>query len=302
MFLAPVLIVIGVVVKLVLGVEPIDATTWQNAPFGADWPSWLTYTLSAVFAIVVAFLTNQAVQNLGLLGRITNLTMLILAMLFFAIPDAVNHPFAWVLLFIQLALLRIMENLYDEPERATSMLFNAGILVGITAMIIPSSLLLLLVLIHAMIITSSGSVRRVIITCVGAALPFYFYNAGAYLLEWDFILPTFGTNIQLFQSGMSKMEFLGGAFLVFMAFMSLLSVWSVSSSTTLRERRRWIMVIGYLTAGGALIALEGFSEALFIALIPSTIVLARVFLTTRNQRFANALFLIFIAFVLLINS
>ena len=54
--------------------------------------------------------------------------------------------------------------------------------------------------------------------------------------------------------------------------------------------------------GGLMILIEGFKEPVFIAIVPATVVLTRTMLSVRNAKVANAILLVFLAFVLLINS
>lgn len=301
-FIAPLLILAGLVLKLISGVAILDDEHWQVFAMTRSWPTGLNYTVSSLIALPMAFVFNQLVQTLGLLGRITNLTMLVFALFYFAIPDAVNHWMAWSVFLLQLGILRLAEDLYDEPTRTSSLSFNMGVLIGVSTLFIDGCFLLLLLPLQALVLSGNASFRKVMIVGVGFAIPLYFYNALAYLFEWDFRIPAQGFHFDALVGSVDKLEFLGFAFLVFMALVTIISVWSVASSTTLRERRRWMLVIGHLIIGGLLVLSQGFTEAVFVALVPATIVLTRVLLTTKNRKLSNAILLLFLAFVLLINS
>lgn len=301
-FIAPLLIIFGVVLKLVGGIAVLEGAYWRVFAFLGEWPTWLNFAVSSLIALLVAFIFNQMVQTLGLLGRITNLTMLVFALFYFAIPDAVNHWMAWSVFLLQLGLLRMAEDVYDTPSRASYISFNMGVLIGLNALIIEGSALLLMLLLQALVLSGTASFRRVVVGLLGFLTPLYFFNSMAYLFHWNYRFPSHGLHFALLQGSMSKLDILGLAFLAFMAIVALVSVLSVSSSSTLRERRRWILVIGHMAIGGMLVLSQGCTEVVFMAIVPATIVLTRVLLTVKNRKLSNAILLVFIAFVLLINS
>jgi len=301
-FIAPLLIIVGVVFKLVGGIPISDESYWEVFAFLGEWPSWLNFALSSLIALLLAFVFNQLVQTLGLLGRITNLTMMVFALFYFAIPDAVNHWLAWSVFLMQLGILRMAEEVYDAPSRASYISFSMGILIGLNALIIEGSSLLLILLLQSLVLSGTASFRRVVIGLLGFLTPLYFFNALAYLFRWEYRFPSHGFHFDLLQGAMGKLEILGIVFMAFMAIVAIISVFSVASSSTLRERRRWILVIGHLVIGGILVLGQGFTEAVYVAIVPATIVLTRVLLTVKQRKLSNAILLLFLAIVLLINS
>ena len=302
LFLAPLIIVVGTVIKLIIGVELPSDGHWDWIVIGRSWSAGLNYSLSSLVAILVALFLNQMVQSLGLLGRITNITMVVFAMFYFSIPDEVNHWSAWLVTLIQLWLFRMVEITYDQTKRIEPLVFNMGVAIGLTALLIPPGVVLFLVLIHALVVSGNLNVRRIIVGILGAVAPIYFYASLAYLFRWTGWGLSLDVSASVFSEGMTKLNVLGIAFLVFMTIIAAISTFSISSSTTLRERRRWILVISYLFMGGLMILIEGFKEPVFIAIVPATVVLTRTMLSVRNAKVANAILLVFLAFVLLINS
>lgn len=301
-FVAPLILVIGLLIKLFFGVDAIDPERWTSFAFLQDWPAWPGYLLSTALALVSAFVINQLVQKLGLFGRISNMTMLVFALLYFTIPLDINAFPAWIVVLMQLTMLRWVLMIFEHPGKAGFLVFNAGVVIGLLSLFVNGALLLLLLPAQALFATRESGWRNMVFALLGWVTPIYLINAMAYLLSQPQIWPKVQLELTLLTTAMDKLTIIGLAFLLFMALVAAYSVFAVASSTTMRERRRWMLMISYLAVGGTLILNAGFTESVFVAFVPATIVMAKVLATIKNVKLGNLLFILFIAFILLINS
>jgi hypothetical protein len=301
-FLTPLLLVVGAVLKVIVGIEAVGEPYWERAAFVHSWNITLNYSLCVVLAIGVALMMNQLVQYLGIMGRITNLTMLVFAMLFFSVPDAVHAWIAWPIVMLLLLAFRWLEDMYDKPAEASSLVFNASFIIGMLSLLVEGVSIMLFLVVHAMLLSSTTSFRRLLIMVLGFATPLYFFNAVLYVQGLPFVWPLFSWEFELLNASLSSSDALGIAFLGYMALITGVSLAAGTSSVTLRERRRWLLVVGFLACGGWVILMHGYTEGVFVAIVPASMVLAKALLGVKNQKVANVLLLIFLAFVFLINS
>lgn len=286
---------------MISGPEAIDPVLWERLIQFYPGP-YLNALISLVLAMAAAFLINQWVQNMALLTKISNLSMLVIAVLMIAIPDSGHLWTGWVVVLIQLGLLQLMEDLYDRPNKADHYAFNSGALVGVLSMFLEGGLIFFALIIYGLVMASAITLRRIIMGILGVLAPLYFVNSFAYFFEMPFILPWIDFDLLVVFNAEKGIDLVAIAFLVLIMIVGVISLLSVATSTTLRERRRWMIVVAQLVLSALLLINQGYEEGIFVCLVPFTIALSRVFLTSKNRKASNALLLLVLAFVLLVNS
>ena len=296
------IMVVGVVLKISLGLEPLHADSIFYLSFIQTWPAWLNFALGGVLALVSGFTANQAIQNLGILGRISNLPNLITGLLFFMLPEESNFFYLWGIFFLQLAVLRWVEQIPDETKRLSVFVFNASLVIGILALLEGWAILYLFLVVQSLAAVGMVTFRRLIIGLLGLVAPFYFYNAGLYLLAGDFYLPSFDLRLAGLLLPFDRQSIVAVLFLVFMLLMALSSLYGTSGSSTLRVRRRWMIVVSFLVVS-AFIALNiGYRDMALFMLLPSSIVFAKVLITVKNQRLGTLYLLLLFLLLFFYNT
>lgn len=297
--IAPIVWVVWLImVLLVLQPSDLELTRFYEN----RWlPGYFDLILGVVLVIIAAFAMNRVVQNSVLLGRISNFPMLFLVVLaaFFS-PHTLGLD-GGLLLLIQVPLLRYILDL-PEGHRSHALAYNSGLIIGGMAFLEPWSVLLIVVVLQAMLSTGLLDLRKFILHLLGVATPIYLLNSFLFLADKALVFPSFAMalNVETFQSlGVQDAAQLG--VLLILVIFAFVSVVQISSHSTLREKRKWFLVVTYASVAFACMLLVGFNRGYYLTVVPGAIILARLFLNGSNKRGLNlALLVLFSCWVLAI--
>ena len=296
------IMVVGVVLKIFFGLEPLHADSVFYLSFIQTWPAWLNFSLGGVLALITGFTANQAVLNLGILGRISNLPYFLTILLFFMLPDESNFFYLWGIFFLQLAILRWVEQIPDETKSLTVFVFNASLVIGVLTLLQGWVVLYLFLVVQSLAAVGMVTFRRILIGLLGFVIPLYLYNAFLYLYEGSFHFPSFAFRLSGLMFPFDRQSIVAVLFIAFMLLMALTSLYGTSGSSTLRMRRRWMIVVSFLVVS-AFIALNiGYRDMAIFMLLPSSIVLAKVLLTLNNERLGTLYLLLLFLLLFFYNT
>ncbi|MEX2597242.1 MAG: hypothetical protein WEC59_09980 [Salibacteraceae bacterium] len=299
LFIAPVLMVFWVLMKTLAIVQNLNAFG-AGDPFFSTWPFWLTSFGVLIGAVMFAFLLNRVVQNSILLGRISNFPMLFVAILLGVIPTEQLSLTFFVLSILQVPLLRWLLDL-PEGQKLEEKTFNAGFVIGIMAIVNSWSLLLLWLPLQAMMSAGLLNFRRLAITFIGFITPVYLINAFLYLFNNSLRFPSWSLNwsLDLLPLSLESISIIGFALiLIVFVFASLLQI---STSSTLREKRKWYLVVTYLFISWLIITQTGFAQGLYSLFVPAVILFSRVSLNTDKTRFLHIGLLVLLSLLVMFN-
>lgn len=290
--LAPAFVIVVSIVSLVFGVggEPDYSTVpllnmWLNLGSVLSWP-WLNVTLSILFAIACMLLLNRAIQGFALIGKLTNIPMLLVALLFFAIPESYNHVFFWIEALLLIRVIFYCMNILDEKHMNTS-IFNASFLVGIMGSLMPIFLPVLATVFGLIILTGKMNIRRFLLLIVGVTLPIYLLGIVAFLLAPEFSwrsIEVISSKTILLQHSINAMVYLGWAII------GLIVAVVYSRSNTLREKNKWRFEILLLIGTGGAFFIGGIPSLVAATVVPLVIVVARAMALSKRVWLTRFLF------------
>lgn len=264
-------------------------------------PGYADLILGSVLIVMGAFAANRVVQNSVLLGRISNFPMLFLVVMAAFIPRSALGVDGGLILLIQVPLLRYILDL-PEGHLSKSLAYNSGVIIGAMSFVEPWAILLVVVVLQAMLSTGLLDLRKFILHLLGVLTPEYLLNAGLFLADQPLLFPQF--EVAFSRDWFSVIDVSHGlqlGLLLVLGLFAFFSVLQISSHSTLREKRKWYLVITYAFVAFISMLLAGFSRGYYLMLIPGCIVLARLFLNGSNKRALNfALILLFVLWVLAI--
>ena len=262
---------------------------------------WIERVLAFILILTSILLLNRVVENSILLGRISSFPMFFAVVLLCLLSLSDLTLSASLAVLLQVPLLRYLLDL-PEGQRTQQLSFNTGLIIGGLFILQPWSILLSFVVMQSMASTGLLDIRRAIIHFLGLAVPLYFFLSFSYLFQWPYSLsrPTWDTSVFIPES--YSFYVLGIVLLVLVVSVSaFISVLQISTSTTLRERRKWYLILTYAFIGGVVGLQVGWSGGLIYLLIPSSIILSRVFLVAKNLRWAGLGLLFLMVLVIMLN-
>lgn len=294
--------VVGVVAKIITGIEPLHADSTFHLGFIQSWPAWLNYALGAIFALITGLTANQTIQSLGILGRISNLPNLFIVLLFFMLPEESNFFYLWAIFFLQLAILRWVEQIPDEQKKLSVFVFNASLIVGLLTLLEAWSVLYFFLVIQSLAAVGMITLRRFIIGLLGLLIPVYFYNAFLFIGFNKLYFPSFDLALLGVLLPFDKQSMMAVIMIVFMLLMALTSLYGSSGSSTLRVRRRWMIVVTFMVISAFIVLNMGYVDMAIFMVFPSSIVLSKALITIKNQRVGSVYFLVFLLIIFFYNT
>lgn len=263
-------------------------------------PPFLDVILGGLLIIISAFATNKVVQNSVLLGRISNFPMLFILVLAAFLPMYGLGLDGGLMLLIQVPLLRSLLDL-PEGERSGPLAFNSGAIIGLMTLLEPWSILLMLLAIQAMLSTGLLDLKKLLIHCIGVLTPFYLVNAFLFLLNDSFTFPAFSSDLswstESLLNGRILLQFI---LILVLAIFAFFSVVQITKNSTLREKRKWYLILSYLAISVFVVMLVGFVRGIHFMLVPGAIVLSRLFLQGSNQRALNLAVLVLLTLLVVL--
>lgn len=200
--------------------------------------SGLAFTL----LVVQALLLNYFFSSQKMLNRSTDLPGMSYLLITSLQPQWSYWSAPLLYNTILLYLLVVLFNLYNRPE-ARAALFNMGFVVGLSAFLHPSSLLLTLWLLPAIAIMRPFRLQEAILALLGVVTPFYFYGVWLFLtdrLSWSQLSP-----ISLQYPRIGNADFWNLGLLLLAAIPLLVGIYYVQDNTRkmlIQVRRGWTIL------------------------------------------------------------
>lgn len=267
----------------------------------ADWTwyaeaRWFNMTISVLVAVATFFLVNRSVQHWGLLGRLSNVPLFIAVVCFFTMPSTLNSAFLWICtaLMVQLVgqLMRMLNGI-----KTNSSAFGASAMVGLLLLFYPAFLTLYLAVLSALLMAGEFNLRRWLITVIGLLLPSYFLFSVLYLLEIEM-----SVDVQVFLPSWQKIQLYSEhwwtvLYALFIAGCAMLVSAGQMGSSTLREKRKWQLVVLLFVLGFAAAFFAGPDLIMAVSFVPAVIIAARLFANHPTRWLVETLFVVLLGFV-----
>lgn len=290
--LAPAIVIVVSILSLVFGVggNP-DYTTvpllnaWLTLENMLIWP-WLNAMLSVLFAIASMLMLNRAIQGFALIGKLTNIPMLLVSLLFFAIPASHNHMFLWIEALLLIRVIFYCMNILDERHMNTS-IFNASLIVGIMGSIMPVFFPVLVTVLGLVILIGKMNLRRILLLILGVSLPIYLLSMTAYLVSPEFTLGSLQgimVNEIPLQFSIHSLVYLSWVLV------GLVVALVFSRSNTLREKNKWRFEILLLLGAGGAVFMGSVPTLIATTVVPAIIIVARAMALSKRVFLTRILF------------
>jgi hypothetical protein len=268
-------------------------------------PRWFGITIDISLAVLItvfaALAANRVVQSSVLLGRISNFPLFFMVFLAFIIPPHYVRFEMALLLLLQVALLRYLIAI-PEGQKPSQLTFNAGGIIGMMLLIEPWSALLSITVIQAMLSSGLVNLKRILIHMLGLLTPVYFLASAYFLMDKDVWLPNFIIDtypISAFNFTILSAIRLAVVLLLF-GFVSY-SYLQVQTSSTLREKRKWQLVISLSVVSFFVLIFNDFGHGIIFMLLPGALVLSKIYLVVQPNRLLNISLALFFALLLVAN-
>lgn len=267
----------------------------SNWSWMADWRI-VHVVLAMLSAAITFFLLNRALQKWALLGRLSNLPLFVAMVIYFSMPSTLNSVFFWVGSMIMLQMVDHTLNLLSgvKPD---SNAFAASAMVGALLLFYPAFLLLYLAVLGAMFMAGEFSVRKLMITVVGLLLPSYFLFSMLYILpvsvpvDLEIFLPAF-ENLMLYAEHWWTV-----LYALFIAGCAMLVSAGQMTSSTLREKRRWQLIILIFALGFAAAFFAGPDLIMGLSFVPAVVIVSRLFVNHPTRWLLETFFIMLLGFV-----
>ena len=257
---------------------------------------WVPPVFVFLFGLLLPAFNALGINNLIYEKNIIRKDNLVLGFVFLMLcTPFVNTVSEWIISFFLLFFLNSILETYQK-EYPFSQVFNAGIIVSISSFICPNLLLLILLILISGISYSNLNWRNLCISCIGIAVPYFFYFVYAFLFDKAFIFPTFET-IQLISfTGINDLKIPKLIWLSILLIISLLSFielfqWLYKKS--IRSRKSFLIIFFYFLLSILLIIFGGLKSWYFL-MTPLCVIIGNYFTYTNNKKIGNFLFLLFI--------
>ena len=245
--------------------------------------------ITVVVALVAMIFVNRVIANNSLLGQLSNMPLIVCAILFGIIPAEFQNVLFWVTMLLYVQFITTLLSCLLEHKVFNSV-FNAGFILGMLVLIYPMYILLFIPLIGVLIINSTINLRLTIIATLGVSTPIYICVALLYILAPS-KLAEFVSQIYLNFS----LEFVaGGIEKYILAIVVLLSVVVEGLNSrfmTMREKRIWRFEMILLFSSFLVLFTEYSVGIMALALVPSIIILSRALINSKNNRISQLLFI-----------
>jgi hypothetical protein len=301
-FITPVLIIIAVLMMLLLGSGESAQMASSRIEETLLLPYWLKVLLSGLLALISGFLFNQFVQVLGMLKRISNLPLLMFGLLCWSIPVEAQSWSLWTVVLLETLLFLWIIRIIEEPDRLRVHVFNIGMIIGIMALVDAWGIFFLLVTVLALAQSARRSLRLVLIMIIGYLLPIYFLNGVLFMLGAELIFPLPDLDFVLLSLSYTKNEVLALGMTVIVVLSSLFLLTMIGQSSTLREKKMWRMVMLLALGAAVMMFSQGYYAAVYYLILPFAAMLAKIFLNVKSQKLGNALMVLLIALIILVNT
>jgi hypothetical protein len=264
---------------------------------------WLDVFIGILLVSFQAIFLNYVVNESKLVNANTNLPSLMIVIVSSA--SIFIQEFNQILLANTLILLVFHQllNLYNVNNKL-SILFNTGLLVGISSLIYMPSLVFLPFIWLVLIYMTTPVWRDFAISLIGWALPIIYFVSYYYVVKDLEDLVLIQSEVRLFDKELGSYLFWNKVFFVLLIgfiSMGVFSLLKTSSRGTVRVRKMIVVVILWLGVAGTSIFLNkgDVVATILVAVVPLSIVLASMFQTIKRVWIAETLFVCLVAVILL---
>ena len=268
-----------------------------NTPFQLVFSHpWLSPLLVFLFGLLLPAFNALGINNLIYEKNIIRKDNLVLGFVFVLLcTPFVNTVSEWIISFFLLFFLNSILETYQK-EYPFAQLFNSGILASIFSFIFPNLISLMLLIVISGINFSNLNWRNLCATCIGFAVPYFFYLVYIFLFDKTFILPTFETlqlsrfpNINDFK--IPKLIWLST--LLIISLLSFIELFQWLYKKSIRSRKSFLIIFFYSLLIILLIIFGGLKSWYFL-MTPLCVIIGNYFTYTKNKKIGNFLFLLFI--------
>ncbi|GAB5539445.1 MAG: hypothetical protein Salg2KO_15480 [Salibacteraceae bacterium] len=255
----------------------------------SQWNNWALILFNVILLSATIVYANRVIQAAGLIGRISNLPMLVLALLFGIIPISVNTPSTWLAALLTVGLIYWSYQVLNGKSTLVSV-FSAALISGVISLLDSAYCVFFVIPLLTSLSANQLGLRCFFIAIIGFFLPWYFTLSLAYLFVPNRMWVIFsdpGWNYAYF-STVSGFKLLTVSVL---AIFTVVAINTSARSTTLAERQRWQLILGVM-AVGLLTFFIGGAQIVFAAiLIPITLIFSKYFLSSAGKWMQNGVFI-----------
>ncbi len=144
--------------------------------------TWLTISLGVLLNLFQAYFFNALIEQHALLKERNYLVAYVFLTLAAFVPELMTFTTVSVSLLLVLFALRFMYNM-AKSESSKSLSFNASLLIGLSSLFYPPSILLWGMLFFAQVYFRTSGVRELIVAFLGVATPFVFWACADYAIN-----------------------------------------------------------------------------------------------------------------------
>ena len=268
-----------------------------NSPFALVFShQWVSPVIVFLFGLLLPAFNALGVNNLVYEKNIIRKDNLVLGFVFILLcTPFVNTISEWIISFFLLFFLNYILETYQK-EYPFAQVFNAGIIVSIFSFIFPNLLFMMLLILISGISYSNLNWRNLCISCIGIALPYFFYFVFTFLFDRTFIFPTFET-LQLISfpaiNDLKAPKLIWLSILLIISLLSFIELFQWLYKKSIISRKSFLIILFYFIFSLLLIAFGGLKSWYFL-MTPLCVIIGNYFTNTKNRKIGNFLFLLFI--------
>ena len=268
-----------------------------NHPFGLVFANqWASPVFVCLFGLLLPAFNALGINNLVYEKNIIRKDNLVLGFVFILLcTPFVNTVSEWIISFFLLFFLSAILETYQK-KYPFSQVFNAGIIISILSFIFPNLLFLMLLILISGINYSNLNWRNLCISCIGIAVPYFFYFVYTLLYDKIFVFPNFETlRIISFPSinELKTSNLIWISVLIVISLISFIELFQWHYKKSIRSRNSFIIIFFYFLFSAFLIILGGLKSWYFL-MTPLCVIIGNYFTYAQNKRIGNLLFLLFI--------
>ena len=256
---------------------------------------WVSPVIVFLFGLLLPAFNALGINNLVYEKNIIRKDNLVLGFVFILLcTPFVNTISEWLISFFLLFFLNYILETYQK-EYPFAQVFNAGIIVSIFSFIFPNLLFMMLLILISGISYSNLNWRNLCISCIGIALPYFFYFVYTFLFDRTFIFPTLET-LQLVSfpaiSDLKVPKLIWLSILLIISLLSFIELFQWLYKKSIRSRKSFLIIFFYFVISILLIIFGGLKSWYFL-MTPLCVIIGNYFTYTKNKKISNFLFLLF---------
>jgi len=255
--------------------------------------------VSPIFVLILGLLLPSfhalGLNNLVYEKNIIRKDNLVLGVVFLLLcTPFLNTVLEWIISFSLLFFLNFILETYQK-EYPFSLLFNASLIVSVFSFITPNFLFFMLLIIISGINYSNLNWKNIWVSCLGIALPYFFYFIYTFLFDKIFIFPTFDT-LKLISftdfNDIKTPKLIWISILIIISLISFIELFKWLYKKSIRSRKSFLIIFFYFIISISLIIFGGLKSWYFL-MTPLSVIIGNYFIYTKNKKIGNFLFFIF---------